>query len=221
MLAVGSDLQSSRAALDCASRYEDVFAAVGVHPHEAGKFKDEAAAVQSLLDKPKVVAIGEIGIDKAQDFWNVKMQTEAFREQLEWAQRRDLPVSIHNREADVEVLSALRHVSVVAVLHCFTSSSAFASEAVKAGCVLSFAGNLTFPKAGSLREVARAVPGERILIESDAPVLAPQPWRGQRNEPARLPAVCETLADARDVDLDTISNQLWENAARVFRWVRA
>jgi TatD DNase family protein len=149
------------------------------------------------------------------------VQKEAFREQLGWAQRRALPVSIHNREADTEVLSALRQVSVVAILHCFTSSSAFASEALEAGCVLSFAGNLTFPKAASLRDVARAVPAERLLIESDAPVLSPHPWRGQRNEPARVSAVCQALAEVRGVGVEVVSKDVWETAARIFGWVQA
>lgn len=220
VLAVGSDLQSSRAALACASRYEDVYAAVGVHPHEAGRFRDEAAEVEALLDEPKVVAVGEIGIDKVHQPWSVDVQEKAFREQLGWAQQRDLPVSVHNRDADAEVLTAVQHVSVVAVLHCFTSSSAFASEALQAGCVLSFAGNLTFPNAASLREVARTVPAERLLIESDAPVLSPHPWRGQRNEPARVSAVCNTLAEVRKIDVEAVSKGVWDTAARVFGWVQ-
>jgi TatD DNase family protein len=221
VLAVGSDLESSRAALACASRYDDVYAAVGVHPHEAGKFRDEAAEIEALLDEPKVVAIGEIGIDRVSDGWGVGVQTQAFCEQLAWAQKRKLPVSIHNRDADSDVLSALRDFSVVAVLHCFTSSAGFAAQALKAGCVLSFAGNLTFPKAASLREVARGVPADSLLIESDAPVLAPQPWRGQRNEPARVFAVCETLAEIRGVHVETAAKDLWETAKRVFKWGEA
>ena len=218
MLAVGSDLESSRAAVACASRYDDVYAAVGLHPHEAGRFPDEAAEIEALLDQPKVVAVGEIGIDRGRENWSVDVQTLAFHEQLAWAQARNLPVSIHNRNADADVLSALENFSVVAVLHCFSSSAAFATQALEAGCVLSFAGNLTFPKANSLREVARSVPAECLLIESDAPVLAPQPWRGQRNEPARVPAVCETLAEVRALDVETVANDVWKTAERVFRW---
>lgn len=221
ILAVGEDLSSSRKAVELANAYDAVYAAVGVHPHHADAFEREAKDVQALTDLPKVVAIGEIGLDYDRSRSPVPEQLEAFREQLIWARERNLPVSVHNRAADADVASELRQSHARAVLHCFSGSAEFAAEAVGAGWYLSFAGNLTFPRSEGLREVARRVPLDRVLLESDAPVLAPQPWRGRRNEPAYIWATAETLARLLDIPVTTLEQAESNNAAKVFGWSEA
>jgi TatD DNase family protein len=222
VLAVGSDLASSRAAVECAARYSDVYAAVGVHPHEAHRFPHEEHEIQSLLDAPKVVAIGEIGIDRRrQDGSGLETQLAAFRAQLEWARIRSLPVSVHNREADDEVLDMLSEHGVTAVLHCFSSPMGTARRAIEDGHYLSFAGNITFKRNEDLRTLAADAPIERLLIESDAPVLSPEPWRGRRNEPANVTVVCEAVSRARGIATSEFAAHVWRTAALVFAWGEA
>jgi TatD DNase family protein len=221
ILAVGSDLASSRAAVACAARYPHVYAAVGIHPHEAQRFHEEGRDVERLLDAPKVVAVGEIGLDRLRGGAPIDQQRTAFRRQLQWAAERGLPVSVHNRDADQDVLEALDGAGVTAVLHCFSSSAETARAAIDLGCFLSVAGNVSFPKSELLRGVARDVPLERLLIETDSPVLAPQRWRGRRNEPAYLTAVRDAVAELRTLDPGDLDAQLWANADVVFSWGQA
>jgi TatD DNase family protein len=221
ILAVGSDLESSRAAVACAAVYPHVYAAVGIHPHHADRASEEYRGIAALLDAPRVVAVGEIGIDYVRSPSSPAIQLAAFRAQLALAREAGLPVSVHNREADADVLDALAEAGVTAVLHCFSSGLETAKAALRMGCFISFAGNLTFPKADSLRAVAAAVPADRLLIETDSPVLAPQAWRGRRNEPAHLTAVRDALADLRDLSQDAVAAQTWENAELVFHWGHA
>lgn len=218
ILAVGSDLASSERAVELAGRFPSVFAAVGFHPHRADAFEADAPAVKALIRADKVVAIGEIGLDYYRGKVAKANQLTTFRRQLDWAHEANLPVSVHNREADSDVLSCLQEKDVRAILHCFSSSSECARSALAAGFTLSFAGNLTFPRANALREVAATVPADRLLIESDAPVLAPQPWRGKRNEPAYVAATAEVLADVRDVPLEALAAQVSKNAQALFGW---
>jgi TatD DNase family protein len=215
---VGSDLSSSRKSVDIAFQYEPVYAAVGVHPHEAHTFEQDAAQVHALLSQPKVVAIGEIGLDYARSTAPREVQHEAFRRQLDWARREGLPVSVHNRDADSDVLSLLLEAEVTGVLHCFSGSWDFALAAIEAGLQISFAGNLTFPRAQALRDVAERVPADRVLIETDAPVLAPQAWRGRRNEPAYIVATLETLAAAQSMPPGSMSEVISATADRLFAW---
>jgi TatD DNase family protein len=195
-----------------------VYAAVGIHPHEASHFAREAADVRSLLSEGKVVAVGEIGLDYHRDWVAGADQRTAFVEQVQWARDRDLPVSVHNRDADVDVLAILRQQGVRGVLHCFSGSWDFARSALDASMHLSFAGNLTYPKAADLREVAAKVPLDRTLIETDAPVLAPQPWRGRRNEPAFILATLEALAQVRGVSASCLATCVSRNADSLFAW---
>lgn len=218
VLAVGSDLASSRAAVACAQRYPEVYAAVGLHPHEADRFRDEAPAIKALLGAPKVVAVGEIGLDQLRSGVSLEEQMHVFQAQLEWAQEWRLPVTVHNREADSEVLQTLCLHDVTAVLHCFSGSGDTAAAAVKAGYFISFAGNLTFRNADALRGTASQVPLDRILVETDSPVLAPQPWRGQRNEPAHVVAVCEVLGQIRGLGFEDMAERVWKTADAVFDW---
>lgn len=220
ILAVGSDLASSRRVVDLAARYGMVYAAVGIHPHEARTFGADGDAVRHLLESEKVVAVGEIGLDYYRERSSREEQMTAFRSQLEWACERNLPVSVHNRDADEDTMRVL-HGATRVVLHCFSGSDAMAHEAVGRGYKLSFAGNLTFPKSERLRQVAKWLPDEAILVESDAPVLAPQRHRGRRNEPAFVALTLECLAGIRNVIPQQLSARITRNAADVFAWGEA
>lgn len=216
ILAVGSDLQSSQASIELARRYPSIFAAIGIHPHYAEQFELHAKAIRALIEEGKVVAIGEIGLDYRGDHPSAQQQCLAFHAQLAWAAEMDMPVSIHNRNADDDVLAAIQTYGVTAILHCFSGSPAFAARALELGCYISFAGNLTFPRAGELRQVAASIPADRLLVETDAPVLAPQPWRGRRNEPAYIVATVDTLIEVRGEDPPPLLAQLAANADTVF-----
>jgi len=218
ILAVGSDLGSSCRALHLAQRFGCVYAAVGVHPHEADRFEDEAEGVRALLRESKVVAVGEIGLDYYRKVVDKDRQMMAFREQARWARDAGLPASVHNREADADVLEVLSETGARGVLHCFSGSWAFARAALDAGLFLSFAGNLTYPKAADLRDVAAQAPGDRLLVETDSPVLAPQRWRGKRNEPAYVVATLDLLAAERRVPPPDLADQITANADGLFSW---
>jgi TatD DNase family protein len=216
ILAVGSDLRTSLKAVEIARSRENVFAAVGVHPHQAEQFTKEKDRVRALLDEDEVVAVGEIGLDHLRGA-AAEHQVEAFQVQLRWARERGLPVSIHNRDATQDILAELT-LEDRPVLHCFSGSWEDAEAALAQGCMLSFAGNLTFPKADGLRSVAERVPLQQILVESDAPVLAPQPKRGRRNEPAYVAMTADLLARIRQMPVDELARALRQNADRVFDW---
>jgi TatD DNase family protein len=218
ILAVGSDLASSRRAVEAARRAPIVYAAVGVHPHNADRFEDERKEVEALLDAEKVVAVGEIGLDYYRSGASRESQIQAFAAQLEWARRRDIPASVHNREADADVLGLIGASGARVVMHAFSSGPDTAETALNLGALISFAGNVTFPRAEALRAVARDIPAGRILVESDAPVLAPQPRRGRTNEPAYAVYTAACLADVRDVDGDLFSEQVRATADRTFHW---
>lgn len=218
VLAVGSDLASSRAAVEIARRHDMVYAAVGVHPHVAGRFELEEARVRALIDEEKVVAIGEIGLDYYRDATSRGEQLHAFRAQLAWAKQHDLPVSVHNRGADDDILDELARAGVRGILHCFSGSEEMALRALGLGLDLSFAGNVTYPKADDLRQVAATVPLGHLLLETDSPVLAPQGHRGRRNEPAYITETYEAVAAARGVSIDLLAHAVTENANRIFSW---
>jgi TatD DNase family protein len=218
ILAVGEDLASSRRAVALAAEYDIIFAAVGVHPHRAQQFDDERHEVERLLNEDKVVAVGEIGLDWLRGSTAHDTQLVAFDQQLQWAAERNMPVSVHNRGADAEVLRELQRLPVRAVLHCFDGPWDLASRALEGNHFISFAANLTFKRSDALREVAKRIPVDRMLVETDSPALSPQPWRGQRNEPARIVETVTLLAQLRGCSLETLSAQLSLNAHEVFRW---
>jgi TatD DNase family protein len=218
VLAVGQDLASSREAISLSHRYPMIYAAVGVHPHEAHKFQEEAAEIEALLNDKKVVAVGEIGLDYRRSSADRQVQLDVFSTQLGWAAARDLVVSVHNRDADDDIIGVLGETSVTAVLHCFSGPWQVAERALHAGHYLSFAGNITYPKAGSLREVASQVPLDRVLLETDAPVLAPQRWRGRRNEPSYLLDALSVFAAVRELGASQVAAHLTANSNRLFGW---
>jgi TatD DNase family protein len=190
-----------------AEHYSFMYATVGVHPHEAAKATEETfARVRDFASHPKVLAIGEIGLDYHYDFSPRDVQHRVFDRQLEIAAEFGKPVVIHTREAWEDTLAHMPSLPHGGVMHCFTGSPEQALQAVERGFHLGIGGVLTFPKAGELREAARVVPEDRLLIETDCPYLAPVPHRGKRNEPAFVAETARRLAEVRGTSPESVAN---------------
>ena len=213
------DTKESSAAMRVRALWPEVRFSVGVHPHKAGDFAGHieaaSAVVREGVASEGAQAIGEIGLDYHYDFSPRDVQQDVFRAQVELALELALPVVIHTREATEDTFGILRDAgaSLRGVFHCFTGDSAMARAALDIGFYVSLAGIVTFPRAGTLREVARLVPDDRLLIETDAPYLAPVPHRGKRNEPAFVGRVAETIAGLRDVPAAALAAQVQRNFA--------
>ena len=194
-------------AICLAERYPGFYATVGVHPHDAAKAGDETfERLAALAAHPKVVAIGEIGLDYHYDFSPRDVQRRVFARQLQLAAEAGLPVSIHTREAWNDTLDILRvHGPASGIFHCFTGDARQAQQALDLGFHLAFGGVLTFPNAESVREAARIAPARRLLLETDCPYLAPAPHRGKRNEPAFVVEIARRLAEVRDASFESIA----------------
>jgi TatD DNase family protein len=216
ILTVGTDVADCRRALELADRYDGVFAILGIHPHEARTAtSDDLAALRELLEHPKAVAVGETGLDWFRDYAPPDDQRRLFVAELELAAELGKPVVVHTRAADEDTLAALAGFDGTVVLHCF-SSPHMLPTALERGWYVSFAGNVTFPKAVDLRLAATQVPAERILAETDSPYLAPQPVRGKRNEPANVVHTLAALAQARGEEPAELEAQIESNAAACF-----
>src|SRR5438477_1252503 len=225
MLNVGTGDPNSGAferAVELAENHENIYAAIGVHPHDAKLFDDAAETRLTDLVKQssKVIAWGEIGLDYHYDHSPRDVQREVFRRQLRIARSLNLPVVIHSREADEDTLNILRDelsdYRRAGVLHCFGGSFEMARDAIELGFHVSFAGNLTFKKAEDLRDIARQLPLERLLVETDCPYLTPVPYRGKRNEPARVLETAKCLAGIHERSPDEMGRITTENFARLF-----
>jgi TatD DNase family protein len=216
ILTVGTDVEGSRRALEYADRFEDVFAVIGIHPHDANDATDEdVAEIRELLRHPKAVGAGEMGLDWFRDYAPREKQLRLFDAMLAVAAETGKPAVIHTRAADEDTLAALSGFDGRVVLHCF-SSPHMLPTALERGWYVSFAGNVTFPKAVDLRLAAREVPADRILAETDAPYLAPQAVRGKRNEPAYVMHTLAGLAAARNEEAAALEAQIDANARACF-----
>lgn len=209
------------AALPYAEQYSWIYATIGVHPHEA---KDATPRhfeeLTRLAKHPKVIAWGEIGLDYFYDHSPRETQHRVFREQLALACEARLPIVIHCRDAWADCLAILeqawRPAGIGGILHCFTASLDEAKRGLDMGFLISFAGNSTFPKAQNIRDVAREIPVERLLIETDSPFLAPHPFRGKRNEPAHVADVAKVIANVRNLPADELAAATAANFRRFF-----
>ena len=216
ILTVGTDVDGCRRALELADRHEEVFAILGIHPHAANDATAaDVAEVRSLLAHPKAVAAGEMGLDWFRDYAPRDKQLSLFAAMLEVAAETGKPAVIHTRAADADTLAALQGFDGRVVLHCF-SSPHLLEPALERGWYVAFAGNASFPKAVDLRLAAREVPADRILAETDAPYLAPQPMRGRPNEPAYVMHTLAALAQARNDDPQELERQIDRNATECF-----
>jgi len=213
IVSVGTRAESWRETLAIAERNEDVFAALGIHPHEAAD--GDVDALRTALAHPKAVAVGETGLDYYRDYAPRDDQRRLFEAQLEVAAELGKPVVIHTRAADSDTASVLAGFEGTVVMHCF-SSLPLLEPALERGWYVSFAGNVTYKNAHDLRAAAFAVPADRLLAETDSPYLAPEPRRGRPNEPANVVHTIAALAHARNEDAQELAVQIDENAARCF-----
>jgi TatD DNase family protein len=216
VITVGTGIESCRAALELAERHEEVFAALGIDPHQAGGTEaDRIGELRDLLDHDRAVAVGETGLDFYRDHAPRERQLSLFEAELDLAAELDLPVVIHTRDADDETAKCLERFDGTVVLHCF-SSPRLLPAALERGYYVSFAGNVTYPRADDLRAAAARVPPERILAETDSPYLAPQARRGRPNEPANVVHTVAALAEARGQDAAELAARVEANAAAAF-----
>ena len=222
---IGCDLATSRSSVQLAQARENVFATIGVHPHESKEITtgwyDE---FRLLAKKPKVVAYGEIGLDYHYDHSPREIQRQRFREQVQLAKELQLPIVIHTREAQEDTIAILKEEKageVGGVFHCFSGDAWLAKDALDLGFYLSFSGVITFKNASMLRDIVRTVPMDRILVETDCPYLAPVPHRGKRNEPAFVRQVAQTIAELMGngtlSSLENIAQSTVDNTKRLFK----
>ena len=216
-ICVGTNVQESRECLKIANTHEKIYATAGIHPHDAkNPSKDYLDQICNLLKSDKMIAVGEIGLDYYRNISKREIQNRVFREQMELAQLINKPVIFHNRDADTDMLKVLLDFpDVTGVAHCFSSNLEIAKAFLDIGYYISFAGNLTY-KNSHLPEVAKELPLDRILVETDSPYLSPVPYRGKPNEPGRTRFVAEKLADIHNVSLDVIAIKTSENATTLF-----
>ncbi|CAD7780364.1 putative metal-dependent hydrolase YcfH [Candidatus Methanoperedenaceae archaeon GB37] len=220
IVTIGIDLKTSRKAVEIAETYNFVWAAVGVHPHEAKTLTDEVyKELEILASHPKVVAIGEIGLDFYRNLSPREIQINAFKRQIKLAQKRGKPIVIHCREAISEtwqILVETEGLSCKGVWHCFPGDVSFAEKCIENDFYISISGIVTFPKATKLKQVVKKTPLESLLLETDAPFLAPVPMRGKQNEPAFLHYTAQKVADIKEVSLKQVALKTTENAKKLF-----
>ena len=221
LVTISTRVRRHHEVLAIAQRFPKVFCSVGTHPHYAHEELDiTAQGLVARASHPKVVAIGEAGLDYHYDFSSPDAQEEGLRTHIAAARDSGLPLVIHSREADADMTRILREEhakgAFPAVLHCFTGGRDLALAGVALGFYVSFSGILTFKKSNDLRAIAAELPAERILVETDAPYLAPQPWRGKRNEPAFVVETARVLAECRGVPPDAMAQQTTENFFKLF-----
>lgn len=214
---IGTNLASSRASLRLAEEYDFIYATVGIHPHDAQMADENALAqLRDLACHPKVVAIGEIGLDYYRDYSPRPTQRRAFRDQLALASALKHPVVIHSRDAHNEVFEMLRNWEGTGILHTYAAGPDRLHEAIDMNFLIGISGPVTYSSAEDLRDVVRAVPLDRLLAETDCPYLTPEPHRGKRNEPAYVKHVVEAVAQARAQPVERIADATAENARRLF-----
>jgi TatD DNase family protein len=221
MLAIGMSGDSCRHALDAAGEQEEVFVAIGLHPHEsAGLDPDGMTEIEGLTQRPKVRAIGETGLDYHRDYAPREDQKLAFELQIELAQRLHLPLVVHCREAEADTFALLEQKAssgIPVIMHCFSLVD-WVDECIERGYYCSFAGNVTYPNAKALQEAAKLVPNELLLVETDAPFLSPQDHRGEPNEPAYVRSTASFLAALRGQTYEELEEVVESNASWIFSW---
>jgi len=217
---IGFDVDGSREAIRLAEKHEGLYATVGIHPHNASQFNENVLdSLKELSESPKVVAIGEIGLDYYRNLSPREAQKEAFEAQLFLAEELGLPVVIHDREAHADTLEILSRFKgkIDGIMHCFSGSKEMAEQCVKSKFYISFAGPVTFPNSRRLHEIAKWIDLNKILLETDSPWLAPYDMRGKRNEPAYIPFIAEKIAKLKGILLDELAEATTQNAKEIFQ----
>ena len=213
----GCDLKSSLTTIALAEKYENLYAAVGVHAHEAESCTDnDLSKIAELYSHNKVVAVGEIGLDYFYDFSPRERQIEVFRNQIELANKLDLPVIIHDREAHEDTLGILKELRPKGVVHCFSGSVEMAKEIIKLGLYIGLGGAVTFKNARKPLEVAEYVPLDKLVIETDAPYMTPVPFRGKRCDSAHIAYTAEKIAEVKCMDVQELIDVCNENSKKLF-----
>jgi len=214
----GSDINSSRFSVKLAQKHDFIYACVGVHPHEAAKVpKGYLKELKELAQNPKVIGIGEIGLDYYYEFSEKNIQQKVCIEQLELAKSLNLPVIIHSRDAHEDTLNILKKsVPPKGLMHCYSGSLEMARKLVKLGFYFSFGGVITFKNAKRPKEVASKLPLDKILLETDCPYLSPEPYRGKRNDPTRIPVIAKKLAEFRQTSVQEIEDTTYDNFTKLF-----
>lgn len=217
---VGSSLEGSKRSVELSREYGSVYAAVGIHPHEADSFTPETEkAIRSLAKEKKVLAIGEIGLDYFKNYSASERQVAVFEGLIKLAKDFDLPLVIHTRSAQEETLKILKEAMPVrGVVHCFSGDKMFLEECLGLGFFISFTCNITYKKADGLRGIVKLAPLDRLLLETDAPYLSPEGFRGKRNEPAHIRLLAEVVAGLKGVKPEGIAKATTENARRFFKF---
>lgn len=216
-VSVGYNIESSKFSLSISKRFRDVYAILGVHPHDAKEFTDEFLIwLSNATNDKKVLGIGEIGLDYYRNLSPRDTQIEIFEKQLSLAQKLSLPVCLHIRDAYREAFDILKRFNVTGVLHCYSGGLHFLDEALSFGFFIGFDGPVTFQNARELIEVVRRCPLDRILIETDAPYLTPEPFRGKRNEPAYLVYIAKKIAEIKEIGIEEFGKILGENVKKCF-----
>ena len=220
IISMATGLDSCYTTIEIANKYEQVFAAVGIHPHAASSYSTEVMTeIEGLTNEDNVVAVGETGLDYHYMNSPKDIQIESFSAHVDMATRLNLPFVVHVREADEDIIGILSLAKLndnPGVIHCFSGNWETAKRYIDLGFFISFSGIVTFKRAEELREAARNVPFDRILVETDSPYLAPVPHRGKPNEPANVKYVAEVVAKVRQVDMPTLKNQLLKNTTTLF-----
>jgi len=220
ILIPGTDIPTSVQAIELADKYEMIYAAVGVHPHETKEWDNELLKqIEELSKHKKVVAIGEIGLDYYYDFSPRNIQLKAFRSQIDLALKLDLPIIVHSRESNEDMMAIIREyadTSLHAQFHCFAGTEEDARELMGMKHMLSYPGNITFKKADNLRTILKSIPPEHLLLETDSPFMTPVPHRGKRNEPSYIPLIAETIAGIHNISLDELGKITSYNAFKIF-----
>lgn len=214
---IGYSEETSKKALEFANNHENVYAVVGAHPDECNMDID-LSYIKDLAKNEKVVAIGEIGLDYHYDNTNKENQKKYFIEQIKIANELNLPVAIHSRDADMDMLEILKHNKINAgfIMHCFSSSVEIAKEIIKLDGYISISGTVTFKNARNIVEVAKIISEDRLLIETDCPYLAPVPYRGERNDSSYVKETAEKIAEIRNKTIEEIAEKTKKNAMRIY-----
>ena len=216
-ICVGTNINDSLLSLDISKKYENVYCSAGIHPHDSQNVdKDYIQQIELMMNSNKMIAVGEIGLDYFRNISSKKSQIKVFNELLQLADKIDKPVIFHNRDADEDIIEILSsYPNVTGVSHCFSSTLSTAKKLLDIGYYISFSGNLTF-KNSNLPSVAKYLPLDRILVETDSPYLSPEPFRGKPNEPGRTRYVAEKLAEIHNTSFDTIVEQTTKNINKLF-----
>ena len=216
-ICVGTNINDSLLSLDIAEKFENVYCSAGIHPHDSQDVdKDYIQQIELIMNSKKMIAIGEIGLDYFRNISSKKNQIKVFNELLQLAEKINKPIIFHNRDADQDIIDILSsYPNVIGVSHCFSSTLSTAKKLLDMGYYISFSGNLTF-KNSNLSTVAKYLPLDRLLVETDSPYLSPEPYRGKPNEPGRTRYVAEKLAEIHNISFESVAEQTTKNINKLF-----